>query len=111
MGDDAMRFYGDARYFCENHGELTTSGCLMRCPICGRDVRVLFAHLVKVRDDGCTYLARSYNKRASCTAGPEEAARAVARKLFGDRPFTLKRLMRLMYIAQEEGNHETKNQL
>jgi hypothetical protein len=58
-------------------------------------------HEVRVRNASNTYTATLPGQRstptcgaitttrASCTSGPEHAARALARKLFGDQPATL----------------------
>lgn len=42
-----------------------------------------------VRYYGGTYIARFRGKTSSCTAGPEQAARAVARKVMGDTTHTI----------------------
>jgi len=36
-----------------------------------------------------TYIAKFRKSIASCTAGPEQAAEAVARKVMGSKPYTL----------------------
>ena len=48
-------------------------------------------HIVLVRDYNQTYIARSEGTTASCTGGREQAADALARKLMGDKPYSLKR--------------------
>lgn len=65
-----------------------------------------FNCIIAVRDSGQTYIARGNGKTASCTAGPEQAVERVARKIFGNQPFTLKKVTRLTYIATEEGKSE-----
>lgn len=62
-------------------------------------------YVIFVRQYLQTYIARANGKQGSCTAGPEGAARCVARKLFGDRPFTLKafKFNKYAYSATEEG--------
>ena len=49
-------------------------------------------HVILVRYSSDTYIARSNGKSASCTAGKEQAADALARKLMGKRPYTLARV-------------------
>ena len=64
-------------------------------------------HVIFVRYYGGTYIARANGKQASATSGEELAATRVAKKLFGDRPFTLKTVNCYAYIATEEGtDHE-----
>lgn len=45
---------------------------------------------VKVRNTFQTYAASAKGLRATCTAGPEHAVRALAHKLFPDRPASSK---------------------
>lgn len=40
----------------------------------------------RVRNASNTYTARAAGKTASCTAGPEHAVKALAHKVFADRP-------------------------
>ena len=104
-----VRIYsGKTRYYCEVHGVFASPSVLMRCPICGRDVRMLWEHVITVRDYLQTYIARGAGKTASCTTGPEAAAEACARKLFGDRPFKLEAVGtdNRTFIAMEEGKRE-----
>ena len=44
-----------------------------------------------VREYNQTYIARLNGKTASCTASREYAARAVAKKVFKDQPFIIKK--------------------
>ena len=46
---------------------------------------------IRVRCTNYTYVARCQGKTASCTAGPKQAAEAVARKVMG-RPVKVERV-------------------
>jgi len=48
-------------------------------------------HVIFVRDYGQTYIARANGKTATCTAGREQAAGALARKLMGKRKHCIAR--------------------
>lgn len=48
----------------------------------------------RVRNTFNTYTASIKGLRASCTCGPEQAAAALARKVFGDRPASVELVRR-----------------
>ena len=94
------------RYRCLKCGKITTGwGASTRCPmpLCGGELRNLREHLVTIREYGQTYIARADGKTATCTAGPQMAAEALAKKLFGGRPFSVKAVTQNTYIAKEDG--------
>lgn len=64
-------------------------------------------HVIFVRCYGQTYIASSRGKTASCTAGREQAARRLAEKLMGSRPYTFEKLFegndRAYLVVAENG--------
>lgn len=94
------------KYKCLKCGDILMDSLpLSRCPLsgCNGDVRLLEEHLIFVRDRSNTYIARANGKSASCTAGPEQAATALAKKLFNHGQFIMKAINKFTYLATEEG--------
>lgn len=88
------------------HGGMSVN---IRCKACGSEFNVcppFFAerispkktveHIIFVREYSQTYIASSEGQTASCTAGREQAAAALARKLMGAKPYSL-----LMFTKNE----------
>jgi shikimate kinase len=80
---------------------------MARCPHtwCNGNLRLLDAFVIFVRTHSQTYIARCNGKTASCTAGAKQAAEALAKKLFGERPFIVKKVNDHSFITTEEPNH------
>lgn len=76
------------------------SGAAPRAVVFAAPRAVVFLDTISVRPYGGTYIARCRGKTASCTSSEEAAARAVARKVMGDEPFTIMRQAGAFRIAQ-----------